>query len=56
MASKVNKVAQSDNNDSCNLRSNSLSLSQKLERFDIHLHGGEMMAVPMTGNEINNAE
>ena len=56
MASKVNKVAQSDNNDSSNLRSNSLSLSQKLERFDVHLHGGELMAAPLTGIEIFNAE
>ena len=56
MASKANKAAQSDNNDSNNLRSNSLSLGQKLERFDIHLHGSELMTALMTGNEIFNAE
>jgi hypothetical protein len=56
MASEVNKAAQFTVNDLSNLRVRSISLSQKLERFDIYLHGGELMAAPMTGNEIVNAE
>ncbi|QWE25409.1 hypothetical protein FD977_03945 [Polynucleobacter sp. AP-Elch-400A-B2] len=56
MASEVNKVAQFTVSDLSNLRVNSISLRQKLERFDIYLHGGEQMAVPMTGNEIVNVE
>jgi hypothetical protein len=56
MASVVNKATQFTVNDLSNLKVNSISLSQKLERFDIYLHGGELMTSPMTGNEIINAE
>jgi hypothetical protein len=56
MASEENKVAQSTVKDSSNLSATSIVLSQKLERFDIYLHGGELMVAPMTGNEIFNAE
>ena len=56
MASEENKAAQSSVKGSSNLSATSITLSQKLERFDIHLHGGELMPTPMTGNEIFNAE
>jgi len=56
MASEENKVPQSTVKGSSNLSVISIVLSQKLEHFDIHLHGGELMATPMTGNEIFKAE
>jgi hypothetical protein len=56
MTSEVNKATQFTVNDLSNLKANSISLSQKLERFDIYLHGAELMAAPMAGNEIVNAE
>jgi hypothetical protein len=56
MASEMSKVTQFTVNDLSNVKVNLISLSQKLERFDIYLHGGELMAAPMTGNEIFNAE
>lgn len=56
MASEENKVTRSTVKGSSNLSVISIVLSQKLERFDIHLHGDELMATPTTGNEIFNAE
>jgi hypothetical protein len=56
MAIEVNKVMQSTVKSSSNLSAASIALSENLKRFDIHLHGGELMATPMTGNEIFNVE
>jgi hypothetical protein len=56
MASEVSKATQFTVNDLSNEKVNLIYLSQKLEHFDIYLHGGELMAAPMAGNEIVNAE
>jgi hypothetical protein len=56
MTIEVNKEAQFTVNALSNLNVNSITLSQKLERFDMYLHSGELMDIPMIGNEIFNAE
>jgi hypothetical protein len=56
MKIEVHEVIQTAINHSSNLSVASRALSQKLESFDIRMHGGELMSVPMVGNEIFNAE
>ena len=54
MKTEVHEVAQTAINHSSNLIVIQKVLSQKLERFNIRIHGGELMTIPMVGNEIFN--